>query len=456
MKTELSKSVQNYGVTLPTQLSPTGRNLVLVGAFLGWMLAGVQLAMTSLAMGPAATDLLIVEVPENGLLVPQDDQLVAQWFGWLTAAFLTGTAMGGLLFGWIGDLTGRSKALALAILCYSLMSALAYFSQDHWQFLVLRFLAGLGVGGTWPNGVSLVSEAWKNLTRPLVAGLMGAAANVGIILMAQTASIYPITHESWRWVMLVGSASFFLSIFVAFVVPESPSWLATRRIKQKKEQTSVSVSQIFRRPLLSTTLVGIGLATVPLIGAWGSANWMLRWADQVVEIQQENQETGGLNKTESVDPTLKARLSRARSLTGTLGALLGGWIATLLGRHRAYFLNSLFALVVAQYCFWFLIPSDVAFLYWFAALGFFSGVYFGWLPLFLPELFTTRIRATGSGVSFNFGRILTVVTLLTTATLVSMLGSSYASIGKITSLIYALGLLLIYFCPVTEKRLIED
>ena len=105
----------------------------------------MQLSITALGMGPAATDLLAVDVPEGGQLRPEDDRMVAQWFGWLTAAFLTGTAAGGLLFGWIGDRAGRSKGLALAILCYSLMSGLAYFSQDHWQFLILRFLAGLGV-----------------------------------------------------------------------------------------------------------------------------------------------------------------------------------------------------------------------------------------------------------------------------------------------------------------------
>ena len=419
-------------------LSPAGRNLVLAGAFLGWMLAGMQLSMTALAVGPAATDLLAIDVPEGGKLEPDDDRLVAQWFGWLTAVFLTGTALGGLVFGWIGDRAGRSKALALAIFCYSLMSGLAYFSQDHWQFLVLRFLAGLGVGVTWPNGVSLVSEAWTNLTRPLLAGVMGAAANVGILFMSQLASINAITPDSWRWVMLVGVAPLLLALFVALFVPESPRWLASLRTEERRNTDPAPVLEIFRRPLLSTTLIGIGLATVPLIGGWGSANWMMRWADQVVRVSRADQESERFTSVEkqSVDPRLKARLARARALTGTLGALLGGWLASLFGRRRSYFLTSLFALASAQYCFWFLVPGDPAFLYWFAALGFFSGVYFGWLPLFLPELFATRVRSTGSGVCFNFGRILTVATVLVTSALVATFGSNYAVIGKITSLIY--------------------
>ena len=128
----------------------------------------------------------------------------------------------------------------------------------------------------------------------------------------------------------------------------------------------------------------------------------------------------------------------------------------MFGRRRSYFLTSLFALASAQYCFWFLVPGDPAFLYWFAALGFFSGVYFGWLPLFLPELFATRVRSTGSGVCFNFGRILTVATVLVTSALVATFGSNYAVIGKITSLIYGVGLIVVYFAPVTTSKLVED
>ncbi len=428
---------------------------MLAGAFLGWMLAGMQLSMTTLGMGPAATDLLAIQVPEGGQLRPGDDRMVAQWFGWLTAAFLTGTALGGLVFGWIGDRVGRSRALAVAILFYSLMSALAYFSQDQWQFMILRFGAGLGVGGTWPNGVALVSEAWSNLTRPLVAGVMGAAANVGILLMSQIASIYPIAYDSWRWVMLVGTAPLLLALLVFWLVPESPRWLASRGEMRPGKTPSSPVSEIFRRPLLSTTLIGICLATVPLIGGWGSANWMVRWADQVVRVSQPDEETEMVEPASqgSVDPGLKARLARARALTGTLGSLLGGWLASLFGRRRCYFLTSLAALACAQYCFWFLLPSDQAFLYWFAALGFFSGVYFGWLPLFLPELFETRVRSTGSGVSFNFGRILTVATLLATSALVAAFGSNYALIGKITSLIFAVGMVVIYFAPDTRRSI---
>jgi MFS family permease len=156
------------------------------------------------------------------------------------------------------------------------------------------------------------------------------------------------------------------------------------------------------------------------------------------------------------DPFLKAQVSQWRSLTGIIGSLLGGWVAHLFGRRRSYFLVSLAALFCAQWTFWFLTPTDSVFLYWVAALGFFSGIYFGWLPLFLPELFPTRVRSTGAGVSFNFGRILTATTVFATGALIQQFGGDYARIGRITSLIFLVGAIAIWLAPDTSKRQLED
>src|SRR5262249_4570370 len=89
-------------------------------------------------------------------------------------------------------------------------------------------------------------------------------------------------------------------------------------------------------------------------------------------------------------------------------------------------------------------------------LGFFSGIYFGWLPLFLPELFPTRIRSTGSGVSFNFGRIVTAATILATGVLIKVFEGDYARIGRVTSLIFAVGLVVIWFAPDTSRNELAD
>ena len=199
-------------------------------------------------------------------------------------------------------------------------------------------------------------------------------------------------------------------------------------------------SAVFRRPYGRLTLIGIGLATIPLLGGWGSANWMMPWAD----------EAGAM--AETPDPFLKARVGQARALTSIAGSFLAGWISLWIGRRRTYFLTSLGALLVAQYAFRYTEPMDSDFLVWVACLGFFNGIYFGWLPFFLPELFPTRIRSTGAGVSFNFGRILTGLTLLITGTLLAWFNSDYARIGQVTSFVFALGMICILFAPDTTRQ----
>jgi len=425
--------------TSEPSLTTRARYVILVFAFLGWMLAGMHLSITGLASSPVSMDLLNVDL-ESGTLRDVDKPRVTSWYGWIKSGFLIGAALGGLVFGRLGDRFGRTKALGLAILCYSVMTGIAYFAETPGQFLVLRFLAGLGVGGTWPNGVSLVAEAWSNLSRPMLAGVMGTSANVGILAFSQLTAMeaWKITPDSWRWVMVLGFSPVVLGLICILLVPESPRWLQSRKESTTETQTKVGFTEIFRPPLLATTLVGIGLASVPLIGGWGSSSWIIPWADQM--------DMG----------TLKSKISVYRSLTGVVGSLLGGWFASLLGRRRCYLLTSLFALICAQYTFWFLEPTHPMFLFWVAALGFFSGIYFGWLPLCLPELFVTRVRSTGAGVSFNFGRILTVVTILTTSTMIVMLGSNFPLIGKVTSLIYAIGIVLIVLAPIKSDGELQD
>ncbi|MDB5389132.1 MAG: transporter [Planctomycetaceae bacterium] len=479
-----------------SSLSTSGRYVIVICAFLGWLFAGFHMAITSLAMQPAAFDLLArtgeldavrykalnVQIQQQrsledvAPLAESDDRqfkhwkaLSARWFAWLQCAFLFGAASGGLFFGRLGDRIGRSKAMALSILTYSLMAAAGSVAQSPIQLLVLWYLACSGLGGMWPNGVSLVSEVLSSLSRPMAAGLIGTAANIGIFLMSTLAANVPTnknswgwvtqlvtsiavvwpygsdaSFESWRWMFVVGAAPFVLGLFVLVAVPESPLWLATRQKQVEGQTANHSSWEVFQPPLLKTTLVGIALATVPMIGGWGSANWMVPWAG----------DEGAAANTPNLQH--KANVQQARSLTGIVGSLLGGWIGCVLGRRRTYFLVSLFALAIAQYTFWFIVPTDSSFLGWVAALGFFSGIYFGWMPLFLPELFPTRVRSTGAGVSFNFGRILTAVTVFGTGALSELFGGDFAQMGRATSLIFALGMLAICLAPETPQEHLAD
>ncbi len=458
--------------SLVPKLSSSGQAIIIVTAFLGWFFGGMHMGITSLAMGSAAKSLLIqsgfgevtwedreaarthlaeLDAEERKTLsldgaIEQArkirvDAAASSWFGFYVCAFLFGAALGGLVFGSLGDRYGRVAGMGASICVYSGTSLLAYFVQSPEQLWVARFVVCMGVGGMWPNGVALMSEAWHGVSRPMLAGVIGTSANVGIFLTAVVARNFEITVESWRWVMLMGGGPIILGVLVFLIVPESPRWLASRHFKDgdplvnssSSSVGTVSSWDVFRPPLLGVTLVGILLATVPLLGGWGSANWAIMWADQV------GRDLG--------NEGLKADVGMARSLTGVIGSLLGGWIASLTGRRLSYFVASVGAFASSQYLFWLLSPETMSFLVWFALLGLFNGFFFGWLPLFLPELFETRVRSTGAGVCFNFGRIITAITVFATALLITAFNNDYGMIGRLTSVIYLLGAVGICLVP---------
>jgi len=419
-------------LSAPPALSATGCALVLATAFLGWMCAGWQLAITSIAMPDATASLLGIAT---------DDQ-IANWYARLTAAFLLGAALGGYVFGWLGDRFGRARAMAFSVLWYSVCSGATVFVQDPLQLVVMRFLTCMGVGGIWPNGIALVSEAWPNMSRPILAGAIGTAANLGIMMLSAIAANYrTVTAEDWHWIMWFGATPIVLGLFTLFLVPESPRWLllAHGGAKAGTQPSGAGIVDIFKPPILATTLLGIALGTIPMFGGWGCSNWVMPWAAKVGA------------------PELKAQLSLARSLPGTISSLLGGGLALLIGRRTSYFLLSLAALISGLVLYAFHTPDGDPwwFIFWFGALGFFSGFFFGWLPLCLPELFPTRVRSAGAGVSFNWGRIATAVGVLAAGEMLKFVNGSYAVIGGLTSLVYLLGMIVILFVPDTSRTKLE-
>src|SRR5258706_1124935 len=218
-------------------LSAASRYTILVAAFLGWMLSGVQMTIMNLASGPATEEFaksgLVAgdinfklagltaspRMPSAGLgslSLPPDvlKKLKNNWYSFYNSAFLLGAATGGLLFGWIADWTGRVRAMGASILCYSLFAGAGYVAATPEQLLLLRFLSGMGGGGMWPTGVSLAAEAWSDVSRPALAGLLGASANFGIVLLSAITWFFSLETESWRWIMLVGLAPVVLGLLV--------------------------------------------------------------------------------------------------------------------------------------------------------------------------------------------------------------------------------------------------
>src|SRR5262249_47592127 len=270
------------------------------------------------------------------------------------------------------------------------------------------------------------------------------------------ASGVAITPESWHGVFWGGAAPAARGLFALPCVPESPQWLAGRNAVGGASPPQ-PVREILRPPLLSRTLIGICLGAIPVIGTSANANWLIPWADKVAAATPPRQ--GSADATlvppgsKSGDPRLKAWTQITRSGGAIFGSLLGGWIASLFGRRLTYFLISLASFLTSSYIYHFLTPLDDP---WFARfsflLGFVGVTYFGWLPLYLPELFPTRVRSTGTGVTFNSGRILAAVSVLGTGLLVGLFGGDYARVGTFTGLVYVVGMIVICFAPDTTRN----
>jgi SHS family sialic acid transporter-like MFS transporter len=411
-------------ITSPDTLSPGARYAVLAAAFLGLVFDGFELGLMPVASLSVSASLLGEQFT---------DKLGGTWFAWFTAALMLGAAVGGSFLGNLGDRVGRTRAMGISILCYSAFAGLGAFVTSCEQMLVLRFLVGLGVGGVWPNAVALVAECWPNRARPTVAGILGAGINVGILGLSQLAQYREITPDDWRWIFGVAAIPAALGVVVLLALPESPKWLAARGLEKKP---APPLSALFQGDLLRPTIVGILLASIPLIGAWAGSKWMIPWADKVASASNAG---------------YKATTQQWWALGATLGGLLGAPLAAAIGRRLSYVVISVGATLLTWAMFRWTAPLEPSFLPIVFAQGLVATLFFGWLPLYLPELFPVHVRATGAGVSMNIGRFATAGAVLAAGWLLGLFNGDFSKIGAVCALIYALGAFAILMAPNTRS-----
>jgi MFS family permease len=520
-----------------------GKWLALAAALLGWMFDGMEMGIFSMVGRPALRDLLGT---------PTEDR-VGLWFGVIMACFLVGAATGGVFFGWLGDRIGRVRAMTLSVLVYSLFTGACGFAAEAWQLGVLRFIAALGMGGEWSLGVALVMEVWPNRSRAFMAGLIGAAANVGYMLvgfiglgfsavqhaladglghtgLSAEAVQWLTAHQGWRIIMIIGTVPALLTFFIRLFVPESERWMEEKArggtigwqsfdllgvligllgcflivylwawtgpnwlpnsLLEHVVRSGLEFPVALLRVVL--TLLGLGaalfgytfplvrflqrqptaggngdgwiptfkrmllaacLSGVALLGTWASAQWVPAWADKLTSEPL----TG--------EPALHAKeyaqiLLAVGAVVGTiLAALAGDWI----GRRPAYCYLCILSLVSVVLQFQFNHEYGPMFLASGFVLGACTASFYGWLPLYLPELFRTRVRATGTGFGFNFGRILAAVGVLQTGNLMGLFQADVNILGRtwtggyplacsVMGLIYVFGVFLIWLAPETRGK----
>lgn len=407
--------------------------LVLLIAWLGWVFDSMDATIYALVLEPALHELLRGHVAGN---VTSAD---IGWYGGIIfSVFLLGWAVGGVLFGLMADRFGRTRILICTILIYAAFTGLAALASTWWQLAVYRFLTALGIGGEWAAGAALVAEVWPERKRTRAAGMLQSAWAAGFFLAALVNLV--MRGQSWRWVFVVGVVPALVALLVRLGVREPERWVKARQQEPGRgAAASRKVAELFQPSLRRSTLVGSGLAFVAVFGLWGATNWTPTLVRSLTELQ-------------ALAPSdLTSRVSYA-SMALNIGALFGylsfGPMADRFGRRTAFAVMCLGSLLMLPLTF--LTPHSYWQVLWLLPLlGFFNNGIFSGFAIYLPELYPTRLRATGAGFCFNIGRVLASTGPFLTGLLVTALGG-FGRAASAIALIYLAGLAVVWFAPETR------
>ncbi|MDB5294315.1 MAG: nanT 1 [Phycisphaerales bacterium] len=375
-------------------------------AWLGWLFDGLDIHLYTLVAGTFVAALLAA---------PPGSAAVNEKSAFIQAGFLVGWAVGGAVFGRLGDLLGRSRALSLTILTYALFTGLSFFVTNWQQLMGCRFLAALGIGGEWAVGSALLAETWPAKWRAWLAAVLQTGVNVGILIacvafyvMADARTVGLLRHVIptlpadyyLRAVFLIGIVPAGMVFWIRRHVPEPEAWALAKAAEDGRVAAGGSrvappgLADLFRGPVRRTTLLTAAVCATSLTGWWAFLFWYVQHLTRLPSV-------AGWSAAD------KDQLKTAVFFL-VIGVSVGGnffaaWVARRVGYRNA--IAGLFVLfaaaIVGAYC----VPrTHRELIPWLAAVGFCSGV-FGLFTMYLPPLFPTLLRTTGAGFAFNVGRL---------------------------------------------------
>lgn len=406
--------------------------LVLFVAWLGWVFDAMDATIYAIVLHPALHDLLHTS---GG---PPTAERIGWYGGIIFSIFLIGWAIGGIAFGIAADRFGRTKVLMATIIIYAGFTGAAALAEEWWQLAVYRFLTALGIGGEWAAGAAIVAETWPEEKRAKAAGILQSAWAVGFFLAAGCNLAFKDAY-GWRGLFLIGILPAFLALLVRWWVREPDRWTHAHA------QRMIPLSAIFEGDLKRATLAGSTLAFVAVFGLWGSTNWAPTLVHELPEFHGAEPAT----LTKAVSYAIMALNAGA-----IFGYLSFGPLADRFGRRPVFAFMCIGSLVMLPTTY--LLPSNYAgVLMLLPVLGFFNNGIFSGFPIYLPELYPTRLRATGAGFCFNAGRILASASPFLTGWLVTALGT-FGRAASTVALVYLVGLGALWFAPETKGQPLRD
>lgn len=324
-----------------------------------------------------------------------------QWTGILTSILLIGWAVGGIIFGKVADRIGRSRTLLLTIILYSIGTTACAFAPNIWVLILFRIVSSLGIGGEWAAGAAMVAEVVPEKRRVEAGALLYTSAPMGLFLA--TFVVYQVTGVyfndpavSWRYVFLFGLIPAAGAFFVRMFIKEPERW------KNVASEGHAKISELFGPKYIRLTISGFCMSITALIMWWSSNSFI-----PVIAKGLAAREAGllGLDgpAVEAMGQAWVKTATNSFNLGGLIGTLLTIPIAKYLGRKKMFFIYYLAAAASIMAAFGLdMAPHSRLYMYFPIGLTVF-GV-FGSFTYYLPELFPTRLRATGAGFTYNIGR----------------------------------------------------
>jgi MFS family permease len=400
--------------------------LVLVIASAGWMFDAFEGQVFNITRGQMLADLMGAS---------STTERVRMWGDAFLAIFLIGGTLGGVAFGSLADRYGRKPMMAVTILFYSVFSGLTYFATELWHVAALRFLVALGVGGEWAVGATLVAEVFPPRARARASGIFHATSVIGTWLAAAAGLA---VGSGWRYAYIIGVVPALLVLWVRSSIHEPERW---RRAGESRQQLG-SFSELFgirrwaRPAIFGGLLAAVGLGTF-----WGVT---VAGQDLTLALLLRN----GVPPAQAAEHA-KFAFGIVQTVGGGLGLLSFGPLAERIGRRGAFaFMHLMAFAIVPVICY---VPQTYGqMLLLLPIFGFFTlGSHAGY-AVYFPELFPDRLRATGTSVCFNGGRLVAAPILWFSGVLKGMPGMDLRHAILLLSTLFLVGLVLLLFLPETR------
>ncbi len=381
-----------------------------------------------------------------------------QWTGLLTSLLLVGWAIGGIVFGRIADRIGRTRTLLLTMLLYSLGTAACAFAPNLAVLALCRLVASLGIGGEWAAGAAMVAEVVPEHRRTEAGALLYTSSPFGLFLATfvtwQIQGVHLNAHPetAWRYVFLTGLIPAAAAFAVRIFVREPERWRHAHA-----ESAPPRIAELFTPRWRATTLSGLAMSIVALV-TWWSCNAFLPVVAGGLAAATATAHRLEPAAARTLAESWKALATNCFNLGGLLGTLLTVPVAKRLGRRPMYALYYLASGVAVMATFGLAMPDHTRlYMYFFIGLTVF-GV-FGSFTYYLPELYPTRLRGTGSGFCYNAGRIVAAAGPIVVGTIAARGAAGLDSALQVLFWVGAVplaGLLLIPFVIETRGRVLAD